>query len=168
MHQQERTSRTDSSGAQLPHFPPPLSSPTLKNINIPLPQPNSSTEQQTLHLQPHKPQDSPTSVAHPNSTSSAPETVLVCQSRISKLSTRSRKRMKIPARSSRVSRTTFTFVSSVCPVFQNCLLPVFGPAIHCVRTDLTALVSVPINRMHATAYYRPLTDFCQNAMDVKP
>jgi hypothetical protein len=49
-----------------------------------------------------------------NPTSSAPETALVCQSRISKLSTRSRKRMKIPARSSRVSRTTFTFVSNVC------------------------------------------------------
>jgi translation initiation factor SUI1 len=48
-----------------------------------------------------------------NPTSSAPETALVCQSRISKLSTRSRKRMKIPARSSRVNRTTFTFVSNV-------------------------------------------------------
>jgi hypothetical protein len=48
-----------------------------------------------------------------NPTSSAPETALVCQSRTSKLSTRSRKRMKIPARSSRVSRTTFTFVSNV-------------------------------------------------------
>jgi hypothetical protein len=48
-----------------------------------------------------------------NPTSSAPETALVCQSRISKLSTRSRKRMKIPARSSRVSRTTFIFVSNV-------------------------------------------------------
>jgi hypothetical protein len=70
---------------------------------------------QTLHPQPIRFSTQPLQLHLQNPTSSAPETVLVCQSRISKLSTRSRKRMKTPARSSRISRTIFTFVSNVRP-----------------------------------------------------
>jgi hypothetical protein len=106
--------------------------PALENVNI-------SLIQRKHARNPN--QDSILTKADPvltalNPTSSAQETALVCQSRYglnfqntpiqfakiyrtSKLSTRSRKRMKIPARSNRVSRTTFIFVSNVRPVLDT-------------------------------------------------
>jgi hypothetical protein len=126
-----RRRRTDFGGAQLPHvphlFPAPSQPLRTQTSHSPSADPAAAQPRLISH-QAYRARSHLTRTTL-NLTSSAPETALVCQSRISKLSTRSRKRMKIPVRSSRVSKTTFIFVSNVRPVPDNCTRKIAQPAV---------------------------------------
>ena len=101
--------------------PTSLSQPTLARSTLHKHDPRPQSKQTTLysHFSDSTTQSSnPLDVCKtPNPTSSAHQTALVCPSRTSKLSTRSRKQMKTPARSSSPSRITFTFVFNVRPLY---------------------------------------------------
>jgi len=101
-----------------------------------------------------------------------PSTALVCPSRISRLSTRSRKRMKIPARSSRVSRTTSIFVSSVrSPIpshsrSHRCLAALlFAPHANCPSAPCRTTLRLHACKLH---HMRTHTDVTQSAMAARP
>lgn len=128
------------------HFTPPLSSPALDNINTSLTQ--RKRHRDPTHSILNRPDSAPTHSSHTFTTltSSAPETVLVCQSRISKLSTRSRKRMKIPARSSRVSKTTSTFVFNVSLLLTDRMVPLL------VRPSHAKRLHRPTSQFHFTRH----------------